>query len=182
MMSSDQSLAAMTPAWRHGPPGREGLSHCRPQTLLSPATRGRSSLKDKKTNASMALKEFRRAVVRDKESNPFGVRFTGSKIPWKIVTPSAEKGKPPEVERKEHRCSKVQEEYDLFIMDLYMKGVHALHTSFECELSSTESETDQTKSRKEALETEFLAIEQTANRSRQAQETQLRRRRRQGYI
>ena len=86
------------------------------------------------------------------------------------------------VEWKEHLCSKLQEEYDLFIMELYMEGAYALHTSFEYEFSSTDSETDQMKSRKEALETEFLAIEQTANRSRQAQETQLGRRRRQGYI
>ena len=60
--------------------------------------------------------------MHDQESNPFGVRFRGTKIPWKIVAPSAEKGKPPEVEWKEHRCSKVQEEYDLFIMNLYMEG------------------------------------------------------------
>ena len=39
------------------------------------------SLKDKKTNAITALKEFRRAIVCDKESNPFGVRFKGTKLP-----------------------------------------------------------------------------------------------------
>ena len=104
-------------------------------------------MKDKKTNARTALKKFRRAVVRDKESNPFGVCFTGTNIPWKIITPSAEKCKPPVVEWKEHLCSKVQEEYDLFIMELYMEGAYALHTSFEYEFSSTDSETDQMKSR-----------------------------------
>ena len=39
------SLVAMAPAWRHGLPGREGLSHCRPQTLLSPATRDATVLR-----------------------------------------------------------------------------------------------------------------------------------------
>ena len=39
------------------------------------------SLGDKKTNAKSALQEFRRAVVRDKEPNVFGVRFKDTKIP-----------------------------------------------------------------------------------------------------
>ena len=102
------------------------------------------------------------AVVRDKEPNPLGVRFKGTKIPWKVVTPSAEKGKPPNAEWKEHWRTKVQEECDLFIIDLYMEAMHALHTSYEYDVLPTDSEADQMRSRKEALETEFLAIEQTA--------------------
>ena len=37
-------------------------------------------------------------AVRDKESNPFGVRFKGTKLPWKVVTLSAEKDKAGDVE------------------------------------------------------------------------------------
>ena len=47
--------------------------------------------------------------MRDKESSPFGVRFKGTKLPWKVVTPSAEKGKPAHVVGKEHWCTKMQE-------------------------------------------------------------------------
>ena len=120
------------------------------------------SLGDKKTNAFTALTEFRQAVVRDKESNGFGVCFKGTKLPWNVVTPSAEKDKLPDVEWKEHWCFKVQEEYDMFVMDLYMVGVYELHTSFEYEFSPTDSAANQMISRMKTLETEFLAIEQTA--------------------
>ena len=98
-------------------------------------------------------------VVRDKESNPFGVRFKGTKLPWKVVIPSAEKGKPPDVEWKEKWCSKAQEEYDMFIIGLYMEAMYALHTSYEYDFSPTDSGGDQMRSQKKALETEFLAIE-----------------------
>ena len=57
----------------------------------------------------------------------FGVRFKDTKIPWKIVTKLAEKGKQPDVELKEHCCSKVEEEYDLFVMDdLYLEGASGM--------------------------------------------------------
>ena len=42
---------------------------------------------DKKTNAITALRDFRRAVVRDKHFNVSGVRFEDTKLPWKVVTP-----------------------------------------------------------------------------------------------
>ena len=56
----------------------------------------------------------------------------------------------------------MEEEYDLFVMDLYLEGAHALHTSFEYDFTSTDSEADQMVSRVKALQTEFFATEQTA--------------------
>ena len=76
---------------------------------------------DKKTNTITALRDFRRAVVRDKDSNVFGVRFKGTKLPWKALIPAAEKGKPADIVWKEETCTKQQEEYDLFVVDLFIR-------------------------------------------------------------
>jgi hypothetical protein len=46
------------------------------------ATNHKISKVDKKTNAITALRDFRRAAVREKDSNVFGVRFKGTnKLP-----------------------------------------------------------------------------------------------------
>ena len=58
-------------------------------------------------------------------------------------------------------CTKLPEDYDLFVVDLFMEAMYALHTTYECEFTPADSEADQIVSRKKALETEFLAIEQT---------------------
>ena len=85
----------------------------------------KNKLEDKKTNAITALWDFCRAVVRDKcahkESNVFGARFKGTKLSRKVVSSSfAEKGKPADVVFKEHTRTKQQEEYDLFVTELFM--------------------------------------------------------------
>ena len=53
-------------------------------------------------------------------------------------------------------------EYDLFAIDLFIGAMYALHTTYEYELTPTDSEADKMVTRKKMLEAEFLAIEQTA--------------------
>ena len=88
--------------------------------------------------------------MRDKESNPFGVRFKGTKLPWKVVTPSDKKGKPPDVVWKEHWCTKQQEDYDLIVVDLFTQAMYALHTTYEYDFTPADSEADRMVSRKKA--------------------------------
>ena len=57
--------------YKHYPVDQTEKSH----SYAFGAANQKISREDKKTNAITALKEFRLAVVRDKESNPFGVRF-----------------------------------------------------------------------------------------------------------